>query len=110
LGRGGRGAAPAPPAGAATTPSPAAAEWEKLHAAKLDNAALKKGLRLFWFATGRDDFLLATTQATVDLFKRHGFAVIFKESAGGHTWINWRNYLAEFAPQLFQTDARRTSQ
>jgi enterochelin esterase family protein len=21
---------------------------------------------------------------------------------GGHTWINWRNYLNEFAPQLFQ--------
>jgi hypothetical protein len=24
----------------------------------------------------------------------------FKE-AGAHTWINWRDYLAEFAPQLF---------
>jgi len=21
---------------------------------------------------------------------------------GGHTWINWRNYLTEFAPLLFQ--------
>ncbi len=26
----------------------------------------------------------------------------FKESSGGHTWINWRNYLNEFTPQLFQ--------
>ena len=29
-------------------------------------------------------------------------AGFFRESAGGHTWINWRNYLDEFAPQLFQ--------
>ena len=35
--------------------------------------------------------------------KKHGFAPVYKESPGGHTWINWRNYLNEFAPQLFQT-------
>jgi enterochelin esterase family protein len=27
---------------------------------------------------------------------------VFKETEGAHTWINWRNYLNEFAPQLFQ--------
>jgi enterochelin esterase-like enzyme len=101
LGRGGRGNAPT----AATpppNPPPTAAEWEKLNAATLDNPALKKGVRLFWFATGKDDFLLETTRATVDLFKKHGFAPVFNETPGGHTWVNWRNYLAEFAPQLFQ--------
>jgi enterochelin esterase family protein len=36
------------------------------------------------------------------MLKKHGFAPFFRESAGGHTWINWRNYLDEFAPQLFQ--------
>ena len=42
------------------------------------------------------------TKATVEMLKRHGFSqVVFKESPGGHTWINWRNYLQEFAPQLF---------
>ncbi len=103
-GRGrGRGAAPAAaPATPPPAPPPAAADWEKQHAAKLSDAALKKGLRLFWFATGKDDFLLATTEATVALFKKHGFNVVYKETPGGHTWINWRNYLAEFAPQLFQ--------
>jgi len=55
-----------------------------------------------WFGTGQDDFLIATTRATVDLFKKHGFSPVFRETAGGHTWINWRNYLAELAPQLFQ--------
>jgi enterochelin esterase-like enzyme len=101
-GRGGRGAAP--PSGAALgPPPPTAAEWEKLNAATLDDPKLKKGLRLFWFGTGQDDFLIATTRATVDLFKKHGFSPVFRETPGGHTWINWRNYLAEVAPQLFQS-------
>jgi hypothetical protein len=25
-----------------------------------------------------------------------------EESEGGHTWINWRDYLSEFAPLLFR--------
>ena len=44
--------------------SPAAADRSGLgeeHQATLDNARLKKGLKLFWFATGKDDFLLQTT-------------------------------------------------
>jgi hypothetical protein len=24
------------------------------------------------------------------------------ESEGGHTWLNWRDYLSEFASQLFR--------
>ncbi|MBZ0255641.1 esterase [bacterium] len=67
----------------------------------LDNAELKKGLKLFWFATGKDDFLLETSRATVKLFEKHGFDVTYNETDGGHVWINWRNYLIEFAPQLF---------
>lgn len=59
----GRGAAPAA-APAAGVP-PAAIEWEKQHAAKLDDAELKRGLRLLWFGTGTDDFLMPTTRATV---------------------------------------------
>jgi enterochelin esterase family protein len=90
---------PGAPAASAPPPGP---PWEEEHAAELDNAAAKKGLRLFWFSTGKDDFLIRTTQATVDMFKKHGFEVVFQESPGGHTWINWRNYLNEFAPRLFQ--------
>jgi len=95
-------AAPPPAAPAAAALGPTADEWEKDNAATLDNANLKKGVKLFWFATGKEDFLLTTTNATVELFKKHGFTPVFKESDGGHTWINWRNYLNEFAPQLFQ--------
>jgi enterochelin esterase family protein len=76
--------------------------FEEQHRGALDDAQKKKGLRLVWFATGKDDFLLETSQATVDMLKKHGFAVVYEESPGGHTWINWRNYLAEFAPRLFR--------
>jgi enterochelin esterase-like enzyme len=102
----GRGPAPAPGAPAAAPPaSPIAPNpaWEQQHLSALDNAAAKKGLKLFWFATGSEDGLMPTTKATVELFKKHGFSPAFKESGGGHTWANWRDYLNEFAPQLFQS-------
>jgi enterochelin esterase family protein len=76
--------------------------WEQQHATELDNAAGKKDWKLFWFSTGKDDFLLTTTKATVELFQKHGYHPMFQESAGAHTWTNWREYLNEFAPQLFQ--------
>jgi enterochelin esterase family protein len=77
------------------------AEWENRHAAMLDNAPLKKGLKLLWFSTGSDDFLVATSKSTVEMLKKHGFDAAFQESTGAHTWINWRNYLNYFAQQLF---------
>jgi enterochelin esterase family protein len=81
--------------------TPTGPAWEEKHKQKLDDPKLKKDLKLVWFATGKDDFLLSTTRATVDLLKKHQFDVVFKETPGAHTWIVWRNYLHEFAPQLF---------
>ena len=81
---------------------PSGPSWEEQNKQKLDNAELKKGLKLFWFATGKEDFLVGTSRATVELFERHGFDVVYKETEGAHTWINWRSYLHEFAPQLFK--------
>ena len=94
-GRGGPAATTAP------GPNPVTV-WEEQNKANLDSPGLKKDLKLFWFSTGKDDGLLATSKATVDFFKKHGFNATFEESPGAHTWINWRNYLNEFAPQLFK--------
>jgi enterochelin esterase-like enzyme len=77
------------------------AAWEKLNAPMLDSAR-KDNLKLLWFATGSADFLVDRSRATVDLLKRHNFNPVYKETPGGHTWINWRNYLNEFTPQLFR--------
>jgi enterochelin esterase family protein len=77
-------------------------QWESARLAQLDDAAAKRGLSLVWFSTGKDDFLLDTTKTTVAMLEKHGFDVVYEESAGGHTWINWREYLAKLAPQLFR--------
>jgi enterochelin esterase family protein len=84
------------------TNAPAGPTFEERNGVKLDDPKLKKGLKLFWFATGKDDFLVETSRATVAMFKKHGFDVVYKETDGAHTWIKWRDYLYEFAPQLFQ--------
>jgi enterochelin esterase-like enzyme len=76
--------------------------WEERNKTSLDDTGKKNGLKLVWFATGKDDFLIQTSRATVDMLKKHSFDVVFNETPGAHTWINWRNYLIEFAPKLFQ--------
>ena len=99
-GRGGRRGAGGD--AAATNTPPPLPDWEAVHQADLDNAALKKGTRLIWLSTGSEDGLLPNSKATVEMLKKHGFNPVFQESPGGHTWLNWRNYLNEFATQLFQ--------
>ena len=79
-----------------------AADSEKAIEAGIADAETRKGLELLWFATGSQDFLLQRTRETVDLFKKAGANPIFRETDGGHTWINWQLYLNEFAPQLFR--------
>jgi enterochelin esterase family protein len=76
-------------------------QWEERHQAILDNADAKKGLRLVWFGCGKEDFLVQTSRATVTMLKNHGFQVVSRDTGGGHTWINWRDYLNEFAQLLF---------
>lgn len=76
--------------------------WEEQHAQALDDEELKDGLELVWFATGKDDFLIETSQNTVEMLKRHGFDVVYKETEGGHTWVNWRNHLYDFSQLLFK--------
>ena len=80
----------------------AGGNWESQRSQMLDDPALKPGLKVLWFSTGKDDGLMNTTKATIEALEKHGFKPEFKESPGGHTWINWRNYLDEFAPRLFQ--------
>jgi len=81
--------------------APTGPSFEEQNKTSLDNPQFKKGLKLVWFATGKDDFLVETSRATVEMLKKHNFKVVYKETSGAHTWTNWREYLNEFAPQLF---------
>jgi enterochelin esterase family protein len=78
------------------------ADFEKQYQSKLEDASARNGVHLMWFSTGSQDFLLNQTRQTVALFERHGFQPEFHESEGGHTWINWQQYLNAFAPLLFR--------
>jgi enterochelin esterase-like enzyme len=80
--------------------------WEEKSSQQLKNGELKKGLELVWFATGKDDFLVDTSRDTVKLLQKYDFEVTYRETAGGHTWINWREYLHEFAQYLFREDPK----
>lgn len=87
------------PRGAAGPP------WAERHKAALGDAEAKKGLKLVWFATGKDDFLIDTSRETVKMLRGVGFDVTFQETEGGHTWLKWRDYLGEYAPLLFRDGA-----
>jgi enterochelin esterase family protein len=76
------------------------ASYETANAAALARSA--QDLELFYYAMGKDDFLYGTVAPTRALLDKHGIEHVYHESGGGHTWINWRRYLADFAPRLFQ--------
>jgi len=70
-----------------------------------NDAALKQAahdLDLVYYAMGKDDFLYGTVAPTRAMFAKYGIHDVYNESGGGHTWINWRRYLADFAPRLFR--------
>jgi len=81
--------------------------WEAQNKTALDNAALKKDVKLLWFSTGKEDPAMTNTMNAVNLLKKHGFSPVFQESQGGHTWENWRDYLVIFGGQLFRDGDRR---
>ena len=80
------------------------AEQASAYAARND-AALRQGAKAFklvYYAMGKDDFLYATVAPTRATLDKYGISHVYNESGGGHTWINWRRYLADFAPRLFK--------
>jgi enterochelin esterase family protein len=80
-----------------------AADFEKRAAPFLENAdKVNKQVKLFSINVGEKDFALAGSKNLSELLKKHGIKNELHLSGGGHTWINWRHYLNEFAPQLFQ--------
>ena len=63
---------------------------------------MENGYKLYWIAIGKTDFLfkhVSDYRAKLDQMK---MPYIYRESEGGHTWTNWRVYLSEFVPMLFQ--------
>ena len=58
-------------------------------------------IKHFWIVYGQTD---TNPQAEKDLhaeLNKFGIHNELKESPGGHTWINWRHWLADILPQMF---------
>jgi enterochelin esterase-like enzyme len=68
----------------------------------LNDASFNKGKKLFWISIGKDDFVMEANKKTLALLDKHQIKYQYKESTGGHTWLNWRQYLNEYAPLLFK--------
>ncbi len=61
------------------------------------------GAKLFYVACGVDDPLAhAGSTRIVEQLRKLDMWYRFKETTGGHTWLNWRIYLSDFATMLFK--------
>ncbi len=65
-------------------------------------ALQNSGVKLYWIACGKEDFLFESVTNLRNFYDAIGFKYVYRESSGGHTWPNWRIYLSELAPQLFK--------
>ncbi len=59
-------------------------------------------LKLLWIGCGEDDFLLDRNEAFTAWLSEKGIRHTYRLTDGGHDWIVWRKYLAEFLPLLFR--------
>jgi enterochelin esterase family protein len=66
-----------------------------------DPAAANRKLRLLWIGCGKDDSLFPAAESFDKFLDSAKIKHTFHQSDGAHTWINWRQYLNEFAPLLF---------
>jgi enterochelin esterase family protein len=66
-----------------------------------DPARTNKQYRLIWIGCGRADGLFAASETFTNLMTEKKINNVFHPSEGGHTWWNWRDYLADVLPRLF---------
>lgn len=64
---------------------------------------LENGYQLYWIRVGKDDFpaLLAGIKSFKQNMDRLQMPYDYADTAGGHTWKNWREYLVEFVQLIF---------
>ena len=58
-------------------------------------------LRLFWIGVGTEDGAMAGAKRTSDFLTSAGIKHVYKTGPGAHTWIVWRKFMYEVAPQIF---------
>jgi enterochelin esterase-like enzyme len=78
-------------------------QWEKRNEAFLASPdKVNHAVKRLEIVVGDKDFLLNASKGLAEVFKKRGIEHDLRITGGGHTWINWRHYLNEFAPKLFR--------
>ncbi len=62
----------------------------------------ENGFELYWIAIGETDFLYNQVVNYRQKLDELGMPYEYVETAGGHTWKNWREYMTVFVPRLFK--------
>jgi enterochelin esterase family protein len=79
-----------------------AEDWEKRNEAFLSKSdQLNGSIKVFDICVGDKDFALNGSKALSELLTKRGIKHRLHISGGGHTWINWRQYLHDLSPRLF---------
>jgi enterochelin esterase-like enzyme len=73
------------------------------------NESTSSQLRLLWIGCGQQDSLVAINQKLVDWLKTKKINPTWVTIPGGHSFMVWRRFLAQFAPLLFQDRPRADS-
>ena len=75
-------------------------QYEQANDAALKRAA--KMLKLMYYAYGREDPVVRNPAPFKTTLEKYNIKLTLHETGGGHTWINWREYLNDLAPRLFR--------
>ena len=62
----------------------------------------ENGYQLYWIGIGKTDFLYEANTAFRKQLDQMDMPYEYMETEGGHIWRNWRVYLSEFVPLLFE--------
>ena len=63
---------------------------------------LSASLRLLWISCGTEDGLIDPNRRLIAWLREQGLNPHAVETPGMHTWMVWRDNLANFAPLLFR--------
>jgi enterochelin esterase family protein len=65
-------------------------------------AAMNRQLHLLWIGIGTQDPFHDGVKTSHENLDKVGVKNVWVETGGGHVWTNWRKYMTDFAPRLFQ--------
>ena len=76
--------------------------WEERNKEFLGKAEqVNRDVKLLSIVVGDKDFALNGSKTLAEVLTKRGIKNELKITGGGHTWINWRQYLRDLTPRLF---------